>query len=81
MDLGALPAGVRQLTWDGLDDQGQAAAAGNYTVNVTAAQAGAPIAADALVFQRVQSVAQGTGGITLDTGGRTTPLSAVRLIR
>jgi flagellar basal-body rod modification protein FlgD len=81
MDLGPVPAGVRQLTWDGLDDQGQAAAAGNYTVNVTAAQAGAPVAADALVFQRVQSVAQGTGGITLDTGGRTTPLSAVRLIR
>jgi flagellar basal-body rod modification protein FlgD len=82
MDLGGLSTDVHQVSWDGLDDQGQAVAAGNYTVRVTAAQAGTQVAATALVFQQVQSVAQGSAGITLDTGsGAATAISDVRQIQ
>lgn len=81
MDLGALPAGVHQLSWDGLDDDGAPAAAGSYGVRVGASLGGAPVGSEALVLRRVQSVAQGPYGISLDTGNGSTALAAVRLIQ
>lgn len=81
MDLGARSAGVHQLSWDGLDDDGAPAAAGSYGVRVGASLGGAPVGSEALVLRRVQSVAQGPYGITLDTGNGSTALGAVRLIQ
>lgn len=81
-DVGALPTGVHNLSWDGLDDNGQAMAAGGYRATVTATQGGIAVAAQALVYQRVESVAQGATGITLDLGNqRTAGLGEVRLIQ
>lgn len=82
MDAGALLHGLRELSWDGLDAQGQALPAGNYRFIVNASQGGAPVAAMPLVFERVQSVAQGAGGLALDFGGGyPAALGEVRLIR
>jgi flagellar basal-body rod modification protein FlgD len=81
-DAGALPMGVHNLSWDGLDDQGKVVPAGAYRVSVTATQGGSAVAAEPLVYQRVESVAQGAGGITLDIGNnRKAGLGEVRLIQ
>jgi flagellar basal-body rod modification protein FlgD len=81
MELGALPAGVKTLSWDGLANDGSAAAAGDYTISVNATSGDAKVAAIALTYGAVVSVAQNAGGISLDLGsGRSASLNAVRLI-
>jgi flagellar basal-body rod modification protein FlgD len=82
LDLGTLSQGLHQLSWDGLDENGKAVAAGTYGISVSASQGGTPVAAEALTFQRVRSVAQADGGITLEVGaGQTAALGSVRLIQ
>lgn len=81
MELGALPAGVKTLSWDGLANDGSPAAAGDYTISVSASSGDAKVAAIALTYGAVASVAQNAGGISLDLGsGRSASLNAVRLI-
>lgn len=81
MELGALPAGVKTLSWDGLTNDGSTAAKGAYTISVTASNGDAKVPAIALTYAAVASVAQGAGGISLDLGsGRSASLSDVRLI-
>lgn len=65
-DLGALPPGVKNLSWDGKADNGAALADGAYTLNVLATGAGAGVAATALTYANVVSVAQGSSGVALD---------------
>ncbi|MBK5207127.1 MAG: flagellar hook assembly protein FlgD [Polaromonas sp.] len=80
-DLGALPPGVKTLSWDGKTDAGQAVADGIYTVNVVSTAAGAKVASTALTYAAVSSVAQGSTGVSLDLGAsRKASLSDVRLI-
>jgi flagellar basal-body rod modification protein FlgD len=80
-DLGALPPGVKTLAWDGLADNGAPVAAGVYTVNVGALGAGSAVAANALTYAKVASVAQQGNGVSLDLGaGRKASLSDVKLI-
>jgi flagellar basal-body rod modification protein FlgD len=81
MELGALPAGVKTLSWDGKANDGSTVADGSYTLGVKASSADAKVPAIALTYAAVASVAQNTGGISLDLGaGRSASLSAVRLI-
>jgi len=80
-DLGALPSGVKTLSWDGLGDNGAPVADGSYTLSVGALGGGAKVAADALTYAKVSSVAQGSSGVSLDLGdSRKASLSDVKLI-
>ncbi|WBY00592.1 flagellar hook assembly protein FlgD [Ramlibacter tataouinensis] len=82
IDAGALPRGLHQLAWDGLDGEGQALPEGRYRFVVNASQGSTPVATLPLVFERVQSVVQGAGGPTLDFGsGYPATLGEVRLIQ
>lgn len=80
-DLGALPQGVKSLSWDGLTDAGASVAAGVYTVDVVARTGDARVPASALTYSGVTSVSQGAGGVALDlASGSKAALSDVRLI-
>lgn len=80
-DLGALPQGVKTLSWDGLTGTGDAVADGAYTVNVVALSGGNKVAATALTYANVSSVSQGNGAVSLDLGAnRKASLADVRLI-
>lgn len=80
-DLGALPLGVKTLSWNGLNDAGAAVADGSYKVNVVATSGDAKVAASALTYSSVTSVSRGANGVALDlaTGGKAA-LGDVRLI-
>lgn len=80
-DLGALPQGVKTLSWDGKSDGGVQLADGAYTVNVAAYSGDSRMTATALTYAGVASVSQGGNGVALDLGaGRKAALSEVRLI-
>nr|MDP2190621.1 flagellar hook assembly protein FlgD [Rhodoferax sp.] len=80
-DLGALPPGVKTLSWDGLADNGAPVADGAYTLNVLATGGDAKVVASALTYANVVSVAQGSNGVALDLGAnRKASLGDVRLI-
>ena len=80
-DLGALPQGVRTLSWDGLDDAGAALAEGTYSVNVVAATGDAKVEASTLTYAGVASVSQGPAGVALElASGAKAALDDVRLI-
>jgi flagellar basal-body rod modification protein FlgD len=81
LDLGALPPGVKTLTWDGKADNGAPGAAGTYTLSAGALGGGLVVAATALTYGKVTSVAQQGNGVSLDLGaGRKASLSDVKLI-
>ncbi len=68
LGLGKSPAGARSFDWDGLRDDGQAAAAGSYRIRVAASAAGKDVGITALTAARVESVSNGTGGVQIDLG-------------
>jgi len=81
LDLGALPAGVQTLSWDGANDSGVALASGNYQFSVTASGAGENLVAVPLTYANVSSVAQGPSGAALQLADkRTISFSDVRTI-
>ncbi|WP_421956671.1 flagellar hook assembly protein FlgD [Polaromonas sp.] len=80
-DLGALPQGVKTLSWDGLSDSGAAVSDGAYKVSVEARVGDTKVAAGALTYAEVTSVSQGSAGISLDlSSGKKAGLGDVRLI-
>lgn len=80
-DLGALPQGVKTLSWDGKADGGALVADGSYTVNVVAMSGDSRVTATALTYANVASVSQGSAGVSLDLGAsRKASLGDVRLI-
>ncbi len=80
-DMGALPQGVKTLSWDGLNDAGGALPEGSYTVNVVAATGDAKVAASTLTYAGVASVSQGPTGVALElASGAKATLADVRLI-
>ena len=80
-DLGALPQGVKTLTWDGLSDTGAPVADGLYRVSGVGRSGDANVPVTALGYAGVASVSQGTAGVSLDLGsGREARLGDVRLI-
>ena len=66
LSLGAQPAGVQPLLWDGQKADGSAAANGIYSFEVSAASGGQASAATALSFDQVSSVSTGAQGVTLN---------------
>lgn len=77
MQLGAEPAGPLSVTWNGSTDSGLAAPAGNYTLNVTASNAGGQsVGVTQSVTGVVSSVSfsQGYPQVTL-TNGTVAPVS------
>jgi flagellar basal-body rod modification protein FlgD len=68
-DLGALPPGVKMVDWDGKTDTGTTAPDGAYTLGVTAKAGEENVASLALTYAKVASVAQVSGGVSLDLGG------------
>ena len=80
--LGALPQGLKTLTWDGLDETGAALPSGVYKFSVDATTSGdAVVSATPLGYAKVSSVSQGIAGVALELGsGARAALSDVRLI-
>lgn len=80
-ELGALPLGVKTLSWNGLNDAGAAVIDGAYKINVVAVSGNAKVAASALTYSSVTSVSQGANGVALQlAAGGNAALSDVRLI-
>jgi flagellar basal-body rod modification protein FlgD len=80
-DLGALPPGVKTVSWDGLSDNGSQLAGGVYTLKVEATSSGAKAAAGTLTYSKVSSIAQGLSGVSLDLeSGAKSDLAEIRLI-
>ncbi len=65
LELGATEHGVNAYEWDGLDNDGEPAAPGKYSVSVKAASGDTDVPAIALAQQRVAGVQQGGGMVTL----------------
>ncbi|HEY9279130.1 MAG TPA: flagellar hook capping FlgD N-terminal domain-containing protein [Eoetvoesiella sp.] len=69
IEMGPQQAGVLTLEWDGKGDAEVALSDGKYTVQVAAMDAeGKPIAAEALTYGKVSSVAYSSSGLQLDLG-------------
>ena len=69
LDLGTQPAGLASFSWDGLDDGGEAAAEGAYTLRARLVQGASQTALETLAAGRVQSVGLSRDGLTLDLLG------------
>ncbi|MEO6986087.1 MAG: flagellar hook capping FlgD N-terminal domain-containing protein [Paralcaligenes sp.] len=82
VSLGAQPAGILSLQWDGKSDGGAAAPDGAYTIQVTATDAsGAPVSVQSLTAGIVGSVSHASSGVQLDLGlAGTAALADVRKI-
>lgn len=68
LDLGAQPSGIAKWQWNGTDSTGAAVPAGSYTFKVNATLAGNAVAATNLQYGTVNSVTQGSAGLTLSVG-------------
>jgi flagellar basal-body rod modification protein FlgD len=68
-NLGAQPAGIVPLSWDGTTTSGAAAPNGAYTFQVSASLAGAAVAAQPLSYGAVTSVANSAQGVQLEVAG------------
>lgn len=68
IDLGNLPAGIHNFTWDGKTDSGQQAVSGAYSLSVTARQGTEKVEVAALQLVGVRSVNRSSQGVTLDLG-------------
>ena len=78
---GALPQGLQNLAWDGKDDNGKMVADGKYHIGVVAATGDKNVAADALTYTQVISVAQDASGISLElSNGNSTNLNNVKRV-
>jgi flagellar basal-body rod modification protein FlgD len=81
IDHGPHSAGVHSYEWDGLDDKGQAAPDGAYHIETSASNGTAAVAAQALTYGRVNSVAYTSEGLRLDLGlAGNVPLTDLRKV-
>lgn len=81
LDLGALPAGTTQVSWDGKTDNGATAVNGTYSVSFDAKQGTSKVTATALQYGDVTSVAKNINGVSLTVGNLgTLTLSDVKQI-
>ena len=72
LSLGSSDAGTQKVKWDGLDEKGQKASAGQYTFNVNASTTeGKPISAKTTITSRVNAIVGLAEGGKLDTGAGT----------
>ncbi|QSI78747.1 MULTISPECIES: flagellar hook assembly protein FlgD [Niveibacterium] len=68
LDLGDLDAGSHVFTWDGKTSAGADAAAGNYTIKVSAVQGDKAVEATALQLGTVSSIVRGAKGVDIEVG-------------
>lgn len=68
IDMGAQPAGVVQMGWNGTNNNGVAMPDGKYTFAVNATQAGNSVVPTNLQYGLVNSVTQDASGVTLGVG-------------
>jgi flagellar basal-body rod modification protein FlgD len=75
-------SGLTEFTWDGRDNAGQAAPAGEYSFDVMTSVGGQPQALEPLLASRVASVTidSKNGSLTLNTSAGAVPISAVRRV-
>ncbi len=69
LDLGTQPAGIARFSWDGLDNAGERAAEGAYTIRARMVQGTAQTALETLAVGRVDSVGLSRNGLTLELRG------------
>lgn len=82
VDLGGMTAGSGNYTWNGKDDKGNQLADGNYTISVSATQAGKIVTANALGVDKVTGVTINNGTMQLVlASGATAKLSDVASIQ
>lgn len=69
MHLGTQEAGLARFQWDGLDDDGNAVAAGQYSIRADLVRGGETHSGQVLTSREVESVTLGQGGqgVTLNT--------------
>jgi flagellar basal-body rod modification protein FlgD len=69
MHMGPSEAGLARFQWDGLDDDGNAVAPGDYTLRADVVRGGETQAGEVLTSHEVESVTLGQGGqgVTLNT--------------
>lgn len=72
LNLGKQNAGTASLAWDGLKDDGTAAAKGNYKFEVDATIGGNKVESTALSFARVLSISNYPTGVKLNLSNLTT---------
>ncbi|MBK7354304.1 MAG: flagellar hook assembly protein FlgD [Nitrosomonas sp.] len=68
IDLGAQPAGINPIIWNGEAESGTVAANGNYKFTVSAWRDGQEINVKSLAVGKVESVSTSDKGPTLDVG-------------
>lgn len=68
VDLGALDAGIHDFAWDGKNDAGELAAAGNYSFSISAEQGGKTISVTPLQLGAVTGVLRDSSGVKLELG-------------
>lgn len=69
VELGPQKAGLQTFAWDGVADNGQAAANGTYNFSVSALAAGKKIDVQTMAIGRVDAVRPMADGMTLSLGG------------
>lgn len=81
-DMGAMPQGINTMSWDGLNDAGQAAPLGTYSIEIAAVDAqGLNIAANIQRSGLVDTVRLTSGQVQLMVGGIPASLQDVTAVR
>ena len=69
LNAGARDTGVNLLAWDGLNESGAAAPAGEYSFRINAIQGGQSVGSTAFSLGMVNSVSQNSQGVQLNLAG------------
>jgi len=82
IDLGAMPTGLQQFTWDGKTDAGAAAADGTYSYKIEAMKNGKPVSASTYALGTVSGVGvSGTDSTFILNGGKEVKFADVRRVQ
>jgi len=77
--LSGTAAGQHVFDWNGMDNQGKAAAAGSYQLKVSAASAGNAVKTTTMTPAQVLGVSEGADGVQVELAGR--PAMAASAVR
>ena len=81
IDMKGQTAGVKDIAWDGRNDQGNAVADGDYSFKVAATANGKDVKPVSLVYGKVQAISGDSSGVLVDIGnGQTASVDDVRRI-
>lgn len=80
LNMGSAKAGSQSFSWDGMTNEGVAAAEGSYSFTVNAKQGGSNVDNTALSLGLVSSVSRSSTGFSLNVGQKQFAMSDVRQI-